>query len=536
MMNSFPRFAKMTKPLVLIGLTLLLSLTFLTPAQVGAQTAPDWTHFRGANVSMGYLTPRTAVKDNTGRDLIDMAHAIGLNILRISTSSNLDPVTKLSIYSKEDWDSVLGKLASYDMKAIIMIHNDVYNSIGEFNEQYIPFVTDLMITKGLATNPAVFAVDLANEPLITPHNLLQLRAAKALVKKANPDLLTTIGGWRVEQTVSCPPLYGNGTWCWNDPANANAVTEFSDYYSAHHYLYDKYKGHVECTPGTIGDALNTDDSQFPEPVEHTRSFIAAIRADVDNDKPIVLEEYGASNGQICNDQKTLISPDQQAQIYHGVLKAFNQYSTALNFIGVINWSLFEPCDKKSGWGIIIKLSVKGPEDCAGGSFKLLPAAKIIQQYAAGTQAVNEVQNASFESDARQWLAPWNFQVRTGAAAEIIQDDSTHTDGAYSAKITVTTASTDWYAQLKQSYITFDAHEKQIITFWARASTKRNMRVIVQQGYAPYSSYFQQTVMLSNAWKQYTLSFTPDVAEVTALLAFNVANEVGDVWIDNVMMQ
>src|SRR3989344_7557380 len=60
-------------------------------------------------------------------------------------------------------------------------------------------------------------------------------------------------------------------------------------------------------------------------------------------------------------------------------------------------------------------------------------------------AQNLIQNPSFENTGTKWLSPWFLIVRSGALATISQDTSA-SDGNYSAKIDVTQSAAKWLVQ------------------------------------------------------------------------------------------
>jgi hypothetical protein len=151
------------------------------------------------------------------------------------------------------------------------------------------------------------------------------------------------------------------------------------------------------------------------------------------------------------------------------------------------------------------------------------------------QAANLFQNPSFETIGRSWLNPWSFKVVNKAAGSISQDGTTAASGKYSAKITVARTSTDYNIQLLQGPISVTANHLYTFTFWAKSSSGRSIRVGLQQGYSPFTTYFSQTYNITPTWTQYVATFVQSKTDTNTLFDFNFANATGTVWIDNVAM-
>ncbi len=149
---------------------------------------------------------------------------------------------------------------------------------------------------------------------------------------------------------------------------------------------------------------------------------------------------------------------------------------------------------------------------------------------------NILQNPGFENSGTNWLSPWIINRRNPAQGSITKDTATFNSGAASAKVNITTASTDWYYQLLQKGFGLTAGTPHTISFYAKASANRNIKVAFQQNYPPYAVYYQQAnVALTTSWKKFTYTFTPSVSESNALFVFNLAASTGQIWIDDVSL-
>ncbi len=346
----------------------------------------------GTNLNLNYLTAN--IKDSSGRDLIDMANTLGIKLIRINLwNSPTDPNTGLSTVTKAQWDTILNKMASYGIKAVIMPHNNSYNATEIFNDRYVPYMYDLAVTKGLATNPNVWLMNLANEPFVVQSNMDKMTTARNIIKSANPNMLVNVGGWKTERTP-CPAIY-QGSHCWENPADAYKVNSLNDFYSIHHYDYDRPETpFYRCNVGAVPPFPMPVNPVYPDPYDLTHVYMSEVRANLNEhypneNKPMFLEEFGASNTLKCTDQKAILPTFQmQADIYEGIYSALRDDSQSLNIIGSSNWSLYENCPLVNARGLAIlwKVNASGALDC-NGTYKLLPATDVLKSFALPTPTV-----------------------------------------------------------------------------------------------------------------------------------------------------
>jgi beta-glucanase (GH16 family) len=147
-------------------------------------------------------------------------------------------------------------------------------------------------------------------------------------------------------------------------------------------------------------------------------------------------------------------------------------------------------------------------------------------------ATNLVRSGSFET-----IAPWSFIVRSGATAALYQDSSTKVDGTYSALVDVMqmSAAMPWAVQLRQTGIRLSQGQPMSLSFWAKGSTTRAIQVVLQQSTSPYNEYFNRSVNIGSSWRQYNLPLTSATSDATSMLAFNLAQANGSVWLDGVAL-
>jgi len=74
-----------------------------------------------------------------------------------------------------------------------------------------------------------------------------------------------------------------------------------------------------------------------------------------------------------------------------------------------------------------------------------------------------------------------------------------------------------------------------IDFFAKGSSARPLTVGMNQSNSPWSKLFARTVTLSTDWHEYSMTFTTPASESNAMLSFNFAAAVGQVWVDAVSL-
>lgn len=146
---------------------------------------------------------------------------------------------------------------------------------------------------------------------------------------------------------------------------------------------------------------------------------------------------------------------------------------------------------------------------------------------------NELQNGTFQTS----LAPWQFDAFAPAAATITREGSTNTPGAYMATMNITKSDPgDWTVSLKQPLLNgLVAQKVYALTFWAKASSPREVRYLIQQSASPYTIYVEQKINLTTSWQKFTQYFGANVTKPNTMLQFNVGQNTGSVSIDNVSL-
>ncbi len=149
---------------------------------------------------------------------------------------------------------------------------------------------------------------------------------------------------------------------------------------------------------------------------------------------------------------------------------------------------------------------------------------------------NAFQNPGFEQNIPfAYPGAWRSSVTSPAKATVTRDTTNPESGAAAARVDITTASRDWHVQLLQPNLPLTAGRLQTMSFWARASSNRTIRVAFQKNSAPYPVYVEKTFSLTTTWQQFTFSLTPATTDTKTLFNFNLGTATGSVWLDDVVL-
>jgi len=312
------------------------------------------TQYYGATVDMSQILPESVhyVTNSKGEDLIDVSKKLGINTLRITNIMSITNDNNTPDYSHKQWEEVLGKMRKKGIYAVILVEGNgtdtkFHSQKLQLSDYYINFVTNYIVSPNVCNFSNVLAIDIANEPLLNENNLIKLKEASQLVKSACPTAKITIGSWRTDSGRKLPS--GEPEYYWHDPKETRQLNDIVDIHSVHIYGFDKPK-----------------DGPYPDPYVLTVGYLKEIRKYTN--KPVLIEEFGAGNGDALTDQNTLGSKELQKTAYEGVLKATFDFKNR-NVIGAIAYLLHPRSADPESWNI-----TKDNGDT------LLPAAYTFKQY------------------------------------------------------------------------------------------------------------------------------------------------------------
>ena len=145
---------------------------------------------------------------------------------------------------------------------------------------------------------------------------------------------------------------------------------------------------------------------------------------------------------------------------------------------------------------------------------------------------NLVHNGGFESGTTR--SPWTW--RNDIDATFGRDSTVHFDGLASGRITVPTAgSTSWQAQARAPIAAVLGGRQYLVSFAIRASRSRAANVRLQSGDEPYPTAAANNFDVGTTWKQVSFVWAPSIDITNAFLGFNLSQDTGTVWIDDVAL-
>lgn len=592
------------------------------------------TVFDGVNVDMCLINPNSPdyVINAQGQDLIDVAYHLGINFFRIiNLGCARGGSDRGGAGVASNWALVLNKMAQYGIQAMPIAGAHAPMSGSTLTSLTQSYIVSYVRNNRLGNYSNVYGIDMINEPTLNTSNLSILQQTAQQIKAAYPNLRVTIGGWKVARdTYGCVT---QGSSCYEQPQNGRLLANIVDFYSPHLYGYDEpMKG------------------PYPDPYTLTTNYLDAMLSYTAG-KPILIGEYGASNGDGITDQGTLGSRELQANVTNAILRAVRAYQNK-NVIGSAQWAFYNGSYTAgtTGWDLVYN----------NGS-TILPAAYVIQKYRLGTSDVpvnpplpitatdyifqnadtgkrlsvnqndilgfrltlntantyafsisdptlftqtepffyqsssafyvavlhaahpgtatitvtqtnncttgckvfqltvnigpaltpspapqvitqaNVLSNASFDNSTTN---PWLFNVSVSASATFTQDHTASTGGGSSAKVAITTNSSNPKdILLWQRNLTLTSDTIYPISFWAKGSaasttTPQPITLLLQEYGGPYITYCQDTFQITSvSWHLYTTACTLGtvVATNSSLFAFYIGKASGTIWIDNLIV-
>ena len=291
--------------ILLFGLLFAISFTAYTFIRKPNERVPSFNITYGVNVDITAMIPGTAytIKTVEGKNFFDLAVQLNINTIRIT---DIRWETTGKEYSQKLWRYVFYQAEKHHIHIILLLENGGDHLV-------LQQAHTLLTSYGLAHSPALWLVDLYNEPDLSNSRLMAtIRKEAAYVHHVAPAVPVTIGGWRRAIYTS------SNKFDWQNPADIPRFINLVDVISPHLYEFEKaaIRGYT--------------------PEQWTERFLDAVRKESSH-KPILLEEFGASNGLApTNQPATVGSLTWQASVYQGVLHAVSiEYDQGV--IGAVAW-------------------------------------------------------------------------------------------------------------------------------------------------------------------------------------------------------
>jgi hypothetical protein len=168
----------------------------------------------GVNVDVSSLIPGTpyTIAAPGGGDFFDLAHQLNIKVIRITDSRWESTGAE---YTAAQWQHVYARAAATGVKIIQLMQSRAQEQL-------------LLQTYGLVRSPALWMIDLQNEPTISdPTVLSALKAQAAYTHCVAPGIPVTIGGWKV--------VTSGGQLIWQRPSDLRLIVGIVDVVSPHRY-------------------------------------------------------------------------------------------------------------------------------------------------------------------------------------------------------------------------------------------------------------------------------------------------------------
>ncbi len=338
--------------LVLLLLLFIVSLIAYISVSTRMKT-PSSTTACGVNVDMTAMIPDTAytIKTTSGSNFFDLAAHLSINTIRIT---DIRWETTGKEYSRNLWHYVFDQAIRHHIHIILLLEDG-----GDYSA--VQQAHTLLGKYGLAHSPALWLIDLYNEPDLSNSQLMTtIRQEAVYARHIAPKIPITLGGWK--SALPDQP----GKFDWQNPTDISKFIHLVDIVSPHLYEFEQ------------GAALGFTPQRW------TERFLHAVR-EKSLRKPILLEEFGASNGLApTNRPATIGGLTWQAAVYRGVLQEVAAESNQ-DVIGSVAW-IIAPRPSVANPGIA---NFEG--DMTGWSLvlnhgeRLLPAAKEFSLFAHAGQ-------------------------------------------------------------------------------------------------------------------------------------------------------
>lgn len=280
-------------------------------------------------------------------------------------------------------------------------------------------------------------------------------------------------------------------------------------------------------PAKPGNTWQDFDEVFKETYDDLRSLASG--------KPMMIgetasTEWGGSKAAWIKDALTTQLPSFYPQIK--ALVWFNWDVAATS--GDMDW----PIESSSSAQAAFRAAI-GSGYYAANTFSSLPKLSKIQPLGSAGASVGPpelVRNGSFETGGLDPVyAPWT--VRNDLRATVSRDVTTAGVGSASLRVTLPSASSTvpWAVQVRETGLPLTGSATYTLSFWAKASTARATAVTIQASTSPWRVYAERHPALATSWAKYTYAFTAPSSDSSATVAFNVAQDIGTVWLDGVSL-
>ncbi len=158
--------------------------------------------------------------------------------------------------------------------------------------------------------------------------------------------------------------------------------------------------------------------------------------------------------------------------------------------------------------------------------------------------IENIEDASYcnyidNHEANEGLDGWHICSHSSVTIPIIGsiDNSSVLSGVNSTYLEIEEVTDkDWHHQVMFFDNDIIAGETYTISFEAKATGVKDMRVMLQLNEAPWTAYFSEVVTLGTAANNYSLTYTATESITGVRLIFNLGSNGEDVWLDNIELR
>jgi hypothetical protein len=144
------------------------------------------------------------------------------------------------------------------------------------------------------------------------------------------------------------------------------------------------------------------------------------------------------------------------------------------------------------------------------------------------QGPERIRDGSFEGNLEE---NWELRVDSTAIGTLMKDSTTYIDGQFSARIEVNSTGGMWSIYLRQRNLSTDSGVVYEVSFWAKASPSRKIRLSCGTPGHP-NGVKGKIVNLTTEWRKYVTIFEADSTDSNGVeIAFALGDTVGTVWFD-----
>ncbi|NLY89808.1 MAG: hypothetical protein GX085_09375 [Firmicutes bacterium] len=160
---------------------------------------------------------------------------------------------------------------------------------------------------------------------------------------------------------------------------------------------------------------------------------------------------------------------------------------------------------------------------------ILITALLLVAMALPVAAANLITNGEFDNG----TDGWRMQMQSGAICtfDVVQDAGM--SGANAAKMTIRRGGQlHWHVEC-MTFFEMEKDKTYQLSFMAKAAKDRQITVMIQRDFSPYTPYVEEKIDITTEPKMYTITWVSEADDPNTRLNFGLGGNSNDVWWDNV---